>query len=136
MEVDAEDYARDIAASAPLPPPPPTELPPPSFSPFDGKPSPLAKPTTFAKAHGSASDLEKRLAGLGADAPIDGDSVFLRGCTLRSVDWMAGLVVNTGPDTKIMMSNQEPPSKESSLTLDPFKYSATISEVPSKTTST
>ena len=50
-------------------------------------------------------------------APVDADSVFLRGCTLRSVDWMCGLVVNTGPDTKIMMSNQEPPVKDSSLTL-------------------
>ena len=47
--------------------------------------------------------------------PITIDNVLLRGCTLRSVAWLAALVVNTGPDTKIMMSNQEPPVKDSSL---------------------
>lgn len=32
-------------------------------------------------------------------------NVLLRGCQLRNTDWIYGLVVNTGPDTKIMQSS-------------------------------
>ncbi|KAJ1455002.1 hypothetical protein M885DRAFT_464687 [Pelagophyceae sp. CCMP2097] len=45
------------------------------------------------------------------------EHVYLRGCTVRSSAWIAGLVVNTGTDTKIMMSIKEPPAKESSLVI-------------------
>ena len=48
---------------------------------------------------------------------IDPTNVLLRGCTLRNVDWAMCLVVNTGLDTKIMMSNSESPVKTSSLEL-------------------
>ena len=48
---------------------------------------------------------------------IDPTNVLLRGCTLRNVDWAIGLVLNTGLDTKIMMSNTESPVKTSSLEL-------------------
>ena len=46
---------------------------------------------------------------------IDTTNVLLRGCTLRNVDWVIGLAVNTGIDTKIMMSNTTAPNKVSSL---------------------
>jgi hypothetical protein len=46
---------------------------------------------------------------------IDANNTLLRGCTLRNVDWVFCLVVNTGLDTKIMMSNSESPVKLSSL---------------------
>ena len=48
---------------------------------------------------------------------VDPTNVLLRGCTLRNVDWAICLVVNTGLDTKIMMSNSESPVKTSSLEL-------------------
>jgi len=51
----------------------------------------------------------------GAKESIDASNVLLRGCTLRNVDHAYCLVVNTGLDTKIMMSNSESPVKQSSL---------------------
>jgi len=43
------------------------------------------------------------------------NNVLLRGCALRNTDWVVGLVVNTGHDTKIMMSASATPSKSSFL---------------------
>ncbi len=47
--------------------------------------------------------------------PIQGGNVLLRGCVLRNTDWIIGLVINTGHDTKIMMSSATTKSKRSSL---------------------
>ena len=46
---------------------------------------------------------------------INPHNVLLRGCVLRNTDFIIGIVVNTGHDTKIMMSSTETPSKSSVL---------------------
>ena len=45
------------------------------------------------------------------------DNVYLRGTTVRSVDWILGAVCGTGADSKIMRTASAPPAKESSLVL-------------------
>mmetsp|Transcript_6658 Transcript_6658/g.10056 ORF Transcript_6658/g.10056 Transcript_6658/m.10056 type:complete len:384 (-) Transcript_6658:2376-3527(-) len=52
--------------------------------------------------------------GMGREA-IMSNHVLLRGCVLRNTDWVIGVVVNSGHDTKIMMSATATPSKTSFL---------------------
>ena len=47
--------------------------------------------------------------------PIFPNNVILRGCVLRSTEWMIGLVVNTGHDVKIMQAKIENKYKSSKL---------------------
>ena len=46
---------------------------------------------------------------------ISTNNVLLRGCVLRNTEYIIGVVVNTGSDTKIMMSSSETVGKTSSL---------------------
>jgi phospholipid-translocating P-type ATPase (flippase) len=46
---------------------------------------------------------------------IESNNVLLRGTILRSTDWAIGLVVNTGKDTKIMMSRNDNRVKKSGV---------------------
>jgi phospholipid-translocating P-type ATPase (flippase) len=55
-----------------------------------------------------------------AKGPINHNNILLRGCVLRNTEYIIGLVLNTGSDTKIMMSNAGMKTKCSSL-----EYSAT-----------
>lgn len=48
-------------------------------------------------------------------AAIAPKNVVLRGCVLRSTEWMIGLAVNTGHDVKIMQSNMDAKVKSSNL---------------------
>ncbi|KUF89314.1 hypothetical protein AM588_10002199 [Phytophthora nicotianae] len=50
--------------------------------------------------------------------PLSVKNVLLRGCNLRNTDWVFGLVLNTGNDTKIMQSASAAPSKWSDLMLN------------------
>ncbi|GAA6043079.1 hypothetical protein JCM8097_008410, partial [Rhodosporidiobolus ruineniae] len=43
------------------------------------------------------------------------NELLLRGCQLRNVKWVIGLVVFTGADTKIMLNQGETPSKRSKI---------------------
>ena len=36
--------------------------------------------------------------------PVDNQNVLLRGCTIRNVDYLYGLVIFAGPDTKLMQN--------------------------------
>jgi phospholipid-transporting ATPase len=47
--------------------------------------------------------------------PIQHQNLLLRGCALRNTEWIIGVVVNTGHDTKIMMSSASTRSKTSKL---------------------
>ncbi|CAK4078673.1 unnamed protein product [Aphanomyces euteiches] len=47
--------------------------------------------------------------------PISIKNILLRGCQLRNTEWMYGLVLNTGPDSKIMQSFAKPATKWSSI---------------------
>lgn len=47
--------------------------------------------------------------------PLSSQNILLRGCTLRNTDWVIGIVLNTGVDSKIMQSASKPKSKWSSI---------------------
>ncbi|KAI8085080.1 uncharacterized protein BX664DRAFT_338483 [Halteromyces radiatus] len=46
---------------------------------------------------------------------ITGSSVLLRGCVLRNTDWVIGMVLFTGNETKIMLNSGKTPSKRSKM---------------------
>ncbi|KXZ52548.1 hypothetical protein GPECTOR_9g592 [Gonium pectorale] len=50
-----------------------------------------------------------------AQLPLTADNLLLRGCTLRKTDWAVGVVVYTGPDSKIMMNRTRSPRKVTQL---------------------
>ncbi len=47
--------------------------------------------------------------------PVSINEMLLRGCALRNTQWVIGLVVFTGADTKIMMNGGDTPSKRSKI---------------------
>ncbi|KAI0124735.1 hypothetical protein BJ170DRAFT_726371 [Xylariales sp. AK1849] len=47
--------------------------------------------------------------------PITIDNMLLRGCNMRNTDWILGIVVFTGHDTKIMMNAGVTPSKRARI---------------------
>jgi len=58
------------------------------------------------KQHPSGEDMAE---------PISINNLLLRGCNLRTTDWVLGVVVFTGFDTKIMMNSGITPSKRSRI---------------------
>ncbi len=47
--------------------------------------------------------------------PVTINEMLLRGCAIRNTNWIIGLVVFTGADTKIMLNGGETPSKRSKI---------------------
>ena len=70
-----------------------------------------ALPTPEEDSHPSlhASLEEERLE------PVTINNLLLRGCTVRNTNWIIGLVVFTGADTKIMLNGGDTPSKRSKI---------------------
>lgn len=61
-------------------------------------------------------DLEAKMAvasEFSFKLPVTIDELLLRGCTLRNTDWVIGVVVYTGEDTRLLMNSGETPSKRS-----------------------
>lgn len=51
----------------------------------------------------------------GTAVPVNINNALLRGCTLRNTEYVLGLVVNTGYDTKVMMGLRKPIPRDSTL---------------------
>ena len=51
----------------------------------------------------------------GVDIPLNADNMVLRGCKLRNTPYVIGLVVFTGPESKIMQNSSKPRYKFSTL---------------------
>jgi len=49
--------------------------------------------------------------------PLNADQLLLRGARLRNTNWVAGLVVYTGHESKLMMNSTKTPLKRSSIDL-------------------
>ena len=49
------------------------------------------------------------------NVPLDNNNVVLRGCSLKIIDWVIGLVIYTGIDTKIMLNSNKTRRKKSRL---------------------
>ncbi|ODQ83041.1 hypothetical protein BABINDRAFT_159508 [Babjeviella inositovora NRRL Y-12698] len=50
-----------------------------------------------------------------ASEVVTNDNVLLRGCTLRNTKWALGMVVYTGPESKIMLNSGITPTKKSRI---------------------
>ncbi|KAA1069823.1 hypothetical protein PGT21_033797 [Puccinia graminis f. sp. tritici] len=73
---------------------------------------PDVEPTQEATAHGEQL---KDGHQSGHRVPVDMNSILLRGTVVRNTEWVIGLVVFTGPDTKIMMNSSGTRSKRSKV---------------------
>ena len=49
---------------------------------------------------------------------LSGKNFALRGCCLKNTDWLIGVCVYTGSETKIMLNSTSSRSKKSRLELD------------------
>nr|CAG8507514.1 1340_t:CDS:10 [Entrophospora candida] len=61
--------------------------------------------------------------------PISINDVLLRGCVLRNTEWVIGLVLYTGTDTKIMLNSGDTPSKRSRIEIETNFHPRSSSEV-------
>jgi len=54
--------------------------------------------------------------------PLDADNVCLRGSTLRNTEWVYGIAVYTGHQTKVMMNSAKSKPKFSKIEKATNKY--------------
>ena len=47
--------------------------------------------------------------------PLDNNNIVLRGCTLKITQWVTGVVIYTGIDSKIMLNSNKARQKKSRL---------------------
>ncbi|POW20960.1 hypothetical protein PSHT_02992, partial [Puccinia striiformis] len=52
---------------------------------------------------------------LGRRVPVSLESALLRGTVIRNTEWVIGLIVLAGPDTKVMLNSKGTPSKRSKV---------------------
>lgn len=57
-------------------------------------------------------------APVGMAEPISINNLLLRGCTVRNTEWVMGVVVFTGEETKIMLNSGITPSKRAQISKD------------------
>lgn len=68
------------------------------------------KPTPADSSAAAAAKMQSRRV-----EPVTINELLLRGCAIRNTEWVIGLVVFTGDDTKIMLNGGETPSKRSKI---------------------
>eukprot|EP00762_Andalucia_godoyi_P000403 ANDGO_03252.mRNA.1 Phospholipid-transporting ATPase 3 len=69
------------------------------------------------KPNNSLYTFDGKIVIEGFDQPfsVSVRNILLRGCTLRNTDWICGLAIFTGHDTKLMQNSNDPPSKRSQV---------------------
>jgi phospholipid-translocating ATPase len=81
--------------------------------------SPLARHSVLASTSASSMDpASPRSPASIRDVqtlPISINNLLLRGCTLRNTEWVIGIVVYTGVDTKLLLNSGATPSKRSMI---------------------
>jgi phospholipid-translocating ATPase len=65
--------------------------------------------------HGVLRYRDASAGGEKKTSPVTINELLLRGCSLRNTQWVIGLVVFTGSDTKIMLNGGDTPSKRSKI---------------------
>eukprot|EP00798_Chlamydomonas_sp_ICE-L_P004076 gene4076-14171_t len=98
------------------------EAPNPNLYSFDGSITYSGDPSKYseeaADQQGDVVDpIEVHLAHVASQRqnPIHVENLLLRGCTIRKTEWLIGVVVFTGQDSKIMMNRLESPRKVTQL---------------------
>ena len=56
-----------------------------------------------------------KVKGHPKSTPVDSTNVILRGSILKNTHWLIGVVIFTGPETKLMMNSKTPPHKRSNV---------------------
>jgi phospholipid-transporting ATPase len=63
-----------------------------------------------------------KLNNMSDEIPLDINNLLLRGCSLKNTDWILGVVIFVGLETKIMMNRQIPHHKRSKVERKLNKY--------------
>lgn len=67
----------------------------------------------------------------GNKQPLDINNLLLRGSVLRKTEWVIGLALNVGSDSKIVQNMTKAPRKVGQMTSDMGYHWATCAYIPS-----